>query len=33
MPLEYRGKTGEAEQHVGSSRKGSGITVPKLGTG
>jgi hypothetical protein len=32
MPLEYRGKTGKAEQHVGSSRKGSGITMPKLGT-
>jgi hypothetical protein len=33
MPLEYRGKTGKAEQHVGSSKKGSGITMPKLGIG
>jgi hypothetical protein len=33
MPREHRGKTGKAEQHVGSSRKGSGITMPKLGTG
>jgi hypothetical protein len=32
MPLEHRGKTGKAEQHVGSSKKGSGIRMPKLDT-
>jgi hypothetical protein len=33
MPLEYRGKTGKAEQHVGSGKKGSGNEMPKLDAG